>query len=156
MPYDALHYTYENEIRCPLVKAPQATAIGPLLISSPPSHPWTMYTTRVVTARVLLHPQCFCYVPSGSITSLVVLLHPHRRWYYYFYMVVQATRRSYNLQMSYLAAPLSSFQCKVKHVHQPFSFISSFTCTCTTYFKMMMMMIMMMTCTTAKLCYFYL
>ena len=32
-------YTYENEIRRELIKALQAAAIDPLLISSPPPHP---------------------------------------------------------------------------------------------------------------------
>ena len=32
-------YTYENKIGRQLVKAPQAVAIGPLLISTPPPHP---------------------------------------------------------------------------------------------------------------------
>ena len=38
MSHGALH-TYENEIGRQLMKAPQAAAIGPLLISSHPPHP---------------------------------------------------------------------------------------------------------------------
>ena len=54
------------------MKAPQAATIGPLLISSSPPHRTheQCLALRVVTARVLLRPQGFFYVPIVDWTAI--------------------------------------------------------------------------------------
>ena len=64
-------YTYENKNRRPLIKATQlGSCYRPIIdLSFHPTHEQCM-ALRVVIARVLLRPWCFCYVPIADGTAI--------------------------------------------------------------------------------------